>query len=112
MKYPLVFYTTSLPEGVAGRANGPIIRINNDYKDDYGLYKHELMHVKQWFFTLGIHPILYKLIPKYRLWAEVQCYKEQARHYQEDKKSLFSKYIAERYNINISQEQALTLLNN
>jgi hypothetical protein len=48
MTYPLTFYVHTLPPDVGGCANGPVIRILEKYRNDEGIYRHELMHVKQW----------------------------------------------------------------
>lgn len=52
----LTIYTDNLPANVGGRANGPVIRIQPQYKDDAGIHAHELEHVRQWytFVALGV----------------------------------------------------------
>ena len=80
MRWPLVFYTDALQEWQAGCANGPVIRIRPAYKGDEGLYQHELTHVKQWVLTLGMHPLLYLTVRRYRQWAEATAYREQMRY--------------------------------
>jgi hypothetical protein len=134
MKYPLTFYVKSLAPNVGGEARGPVIRILEEYRTDEGMYQHELLHVKQWAtlaslsipfayacYALGLydyfvmaavipfafHTALYRLLPKYRLWAETQAYKEQAKHYSDDRRPQFAAYIATYYNLNITQEDAL-----
>ena len=111
MRWPLTFIVKSLPGNAGGVANGPVIRILEKYKDDEGIYRHELHHVKQWFFTLGLHSFLYLLSDRYKLWAEVQCYREQAKHYADDRRPLFAEFISRDYGLNITQEKALELLN-
>jgi hypothetical protein len=110
MGWPLTFYVQSLPPGVGGCANGPVIRILEKYRHDRGIYEHELMHVKQWFCTLGLHPLLYLLIPAYKLWAEVQAYRKQLRYYPDNRSERFAHYISERYGLRVSYDTALTLL--
>ena len=136
MTYPLTFYVNTLPPHAAGTANGPIIRILKTHRNDKGLYEHELEHVMQWAsgvllgvlvalllhtfespywlaaFIAGaaVHPVLYSLIPKYRLWAEVQAYREQAKHYDDDRKPLFASFIAIHYKLNVTPGEALSLL--
>lgn len=141
MTYPFTFYVDSIAPDVAGRTNGPIIRIDKRYKDDEGLLTHELVHVKQWFtlFLMGVlaalimyfaptsidpsfwwvpvligsalHGLMYKFYKGYRLWCEVQAYKEQALYYSDDRRELFAGFIAEHYNLGISKEQAYLDLN-
>ena len=131
MKYP-VFYVDKLP--VAGRANGPVIRILKTYRDDYGLFQHELTHVKQWFviglaFTIpptmlaylfGMRPlglfgmtmfnVLYFFVDDFRLRAEVEAYRVQAKYYDDYRLDKFASFIATRYKLSITQEEALKLL--
>lgn len=134
--WPLTFYVKSLPPDVGGTANGPVIQILEKYRDDKGIYWHEVEHVQQWaigtlvgcaalaaicrlipeipwqVIILGtaLHPLLYKLLPDYRLWAEAQAYKEQAKHYADDRKPLFASYISKYYGLNIKPEVALEML--
>ena len=107
----MIFYTNRfIPEFAAACARGPFIFIRPEYKDDLGLKAHEMEHVKQWLFTLGLHSILYLLFSEYRLWAEVDAYKVQAEYYPDDRKPLFAQYIATKYKLNITKEDALKLL--
>ena len=135
--YPLTFFVKSLPPNVGGEARGPVIRILEKYRNDEGLYRHELEHVKQWFrlavlsvplayalFHFGLvdfmglailpmafHTILYKLSTAYRLWCEVSAYKVQALYYPDDRRPLFAEFIAGYYDLNITTKQALDALN-
>ena len=109
-------------------------------RNDEGIYQHELLHVKQWFAVsvfsglalfflgmaltgifeidmfamallgLGVHSILSKFVPEYRLAIEVEAYKRQLRYYDDDRSELFAGFIAARYNLNITKENALKLL--
>lgn len=134
--WPLTFYVESLPPNTGGCANGPVIRILNKYRNDYGIYRHELEHVKQWFYmsvvgipifyglysigytdiapisvgAIGIHSLLYKLVQPYRLWSEVSAYKEQSRWYANDRRPLFASFISSNYNLSITEAEALKLL--
>lgn len=110
MKLPhLVIYTDRLPAGVAGAANGPLVRIRPAYRHDAGLHAHEYRHVQQWYLVsvmtvvllavlllvcggvqgtllalwpaaLASHSLAYLLWPRYRLWAEVDAYRVQMRY--------------------------------
>jgi hypothetical protein len=129
-----IHYTDNLPEGVGGTANGPYVRIRPKYKDDKGLHQHELEHVKQWWIativsavllaaglwhfqqplwqaiaSVGTHGVLYKFIPAYRLWAEVQAHKVQLDYAPHALKH-FAKRIATQYGLGITVEQAEKLL--
>jgi hypothetical protein len=111
MRWPLTFYVDSLPPSMGGCANGPVIRILKQYKDDVGLYQHELTHVKQWFRTLGLHSFFYLFNQQYKLDAEVEAYKVQAKYYEDDRKPLFAKFISQYYDIDVFPEYALRMLN-
>jgi hypothetical protein len=136
MPYPLTFYVESLSPNVGGCSNGPIIRILEKYRHDEGLYRHELLHAMQWavwsllciptayiLYQLGLfdwmglailpstfHQLLYKLIPSYRFWAEVEAYKVQALYYPDDRRPLFAEYIANCYDLPHTTKQALDAL--
>jgi hypothetical protein len=112
MKWPLTFYTNfGVPEGSAGATRGPVIFIRPEKRGDEGLYRHELAHVRQSLAgLLVVHALLYLLVPRYRLWAEVQAYREQSRYYLEDRIPLFARFIAEKYRLNITAAEAEKLL--
>ena len=112
MTYPLTFYTNRfLPSWAGAVTRGPVILIRPKYKGtDEGIYQHELCHVKQWFLTLGFMPIFYLLIPEFRLWVEVQCYKKQAKYYSDDRIPRFAKAVAEKYDLNITAENVEKLM--
>lgn len=138
MRYPLTFYVQSLPPDVGGCANAFVIRILEKYKNDEGIYQHELTHVKQWvaFFAVGlavamahyavhsnwfvaasialigasVHGIYYRFVEPYRLHCEVESYRVQSEHYQDDRRKLFAVFIAKNYNLNITPEEAGQLL--
>ena len=110
--YPLTFYTDRfIPSHFAGCmmviAFIPFIFIRPKYRDDAGLCCHELTHVRQYFRTLGLHVFLYWLFERYRFEAELEAYKEQAKHYPDDRKELFAGFIAQKYKLNITKEQVL-----
>jgi hypothetical protein len=129
-----IHYTDNLPEGVGGTAQGPIIRIRPKYKDDKGIHAHELEHVKQWwiativsavllaaglwhfqqpllyaFWSIAVHSMLYKLIPAYRLWAEIDAHRVQLK-YSPNGLAHFAKRIATKYDLDITAEEAEKLL--
>lgn len=134
--YPLTFYVKSLPPGVGGCANGPVIRILDKYRTDRGIYQHELTHVLQWLYAglaasllivavwsqlqtfplwwaaIGMvaHSLLYLLVPAYKLWAEVQAYREQAKWYPNDRRPLFARFIAANYGLKVDQAIVLEML--
>lgn len=54
MKWPLTFYTNSMPDPFDGYAIGPVILLRPENKNDEPLYLHEVQHVKQfWWATVA-----------------------------------------------------------
>lgn len=110
MRWPLVFYTDfGVPQGFSGCARGPAVFIRPTSKGDAGLLAHEMVHVGQWFATLGLHSFLYLLSKRYRLWAEVQAYRVQLEHSPESA-YIFALYLATRYRLPVDRDQAMALL--
>jgi len=50
-------------------------------------------------FGVSIHPLASTYIWQYRLWVEVQAYREQAKYYQDDRRLLFAHFIHTSYNL-------------
>lgn len=109
VKYPFIFYVDSLPNNRHGQTQGPFVRILKSNRDDVGLREHELVHVKQWFLTLGLHSALYLVSKRYRLWSEVQAYRKQLE-YSPGRELKFAIFIVERYKLNISVDEVLKRL--
>jgi len=95
----VLFYTDNINPKFGGMTYGPVVFIRNKYKEDYGLLEHELNHVKQWYRTLGTHPIWYRLSAKYRLNCEIQSYKVQASYYDYDSTGWMADAIISKYDI-------------
>ena len=108
MKYYILIYTDNLPANVGGRANGPVIRIKNKYRDDKGILEHEKCHVRQWWRTLGLHGLL-TFHKGYKFRIEVEAYKEQLK-YSPGNEELFAHFIATNYGLNVTQAEAKAAL--
>lgn len=133
----LLSYTDGMDEKNGGETKFFLAKIRPKYKDDKGLHEHEYLHVAHWWIIvltwvigcvavwylsgsllalqlsplgLSIYGILYRFVPVFRLWAEVECYKLQAEFYKDDRTPLFAKYISENYGLDISKDNALKLL--
>lgn len=78
--YYTLKYTDDMPVGTGGYARTFLIRIRPKYRDDVGIHKHEIYHVKQFWQTLGFHGLFYICSKKYRLWSEVQAYSIQLQY--------------------------------
>ena len=106
----MIFYTPRfIKPPHAGTTYGFLIFIKPEYKDDRGLLEHEKLHVKHFLLSLGLSAILYRFSKRFRLWTEVQCYKVQLR-YSPGLEDLFASFIADRYKLKITQQEALEML--
>lgn len=128
-----VFYIEKMKGRRAGVSHGFYIRILKKYKEDKGIHRHELVHCEQFYFVgaiaasiicflmvssygceyaglalagLPLHGLLYKLLPKYRYWAELVAYREQLRFAKDREKraSTFAGFIANYYGLKVDFE--------
>jgi len=108
-----VFYVDSL-DGFGGKANGPVVRVLKKYSgSDEGLLQHELTHVKQWYRTFFTHGFWYMFVENYRLDAEIEAYKVQAKYYDYDATVWMAEALATKYNItSYTKAQIRSMLNN
>jgi hypothetical protein len=133
MKLPhLTFYTNNIQAGFAATAQAFVVKIKPEYKNDSGIHAHEYTHVKQWYRLLfiwltafavayfggivpneylplalvgvGLHGLLYLLIPSYKLETESEAYAEQVKHGADIDKMAF--HLATWYGLDITQAQA------
>jgi hypothetical protein len=100
--------------GVIGWQMWFVIAIDPDYKDDEGLYQHELTHVKQWAaVTLATGIVLgliwlclwrlmctfcprspvHRFIRRYRCWCEARAFAQQTKFYPDDRSVKFAGYL-------------------
>lgn len=111
MKSAIVIYTDRLiPARFSGCTLGPVILIRPDYRGDRGLLEHERVHAGQFWRTLGLMGIGYLLFKHYRLRCEVEAYREQALWYRDDRRQLFARFLADKYNLGVTYDEALALL--
>ena len=105
-------YTDSMPDWKAGYSRAWSVRIRPAYKNDKGLEAHEVEHVRQWWYSLGFSSILYLMSKRFRLWAEVKCYKVQLE-YTADRdlaRRAYALRLAAHYNLGITVSEALDAL--
>lgn len=108
----MIIYTNCfIPKQHQACTRGPVILIRPEYKGDNGLLEHEKVHRRQWLRTFGLHSLLYIFVPDYRLEAEVEAFREQLKHYPDDRRQRFAELIAENYGLDITPDEALALLN-
>lgn len=138
MRYYLLKYTDTVPSGFGGVSNGPCIRILPKYRADRGLLEHEKFHVRQWWggfalallialsaslcglvvvaalflgCSLGLHPVLYRLIRPYRQWSEVRAYRIQLGQYGPSANADFAvRALVEKYSLGLTHDEARRLL--
>lgn len=130
----LTIYTDNLPANFAGTAQAFVVKIRPKYKDDKGLHEHEYTHVKQWYkwlflwllFTallvlgtyehlgltlaplaiagVGVHGLLYLLVPSYKFHAEAEAYAVQVKNGADIDKMAY--HLATWYGLGITQAEA------
>lgn len=100
-KYGLVIYT-NYGVRMGGITYGPLVLIKPKYKEDRGLLEHELTHTKQFW-----NPLKWF---KGKLAWEVEAYREQLKWYPDDRSWQLAWFIANKYGLDITQEEAHKLL--
>jgi hypothetical protein len=105
----ILIVTDKVPEGYAGLTQAFVVRIRPSHKDDRGLIEHELVHVKQFWRSLGLHGVLYLLSKRYRLRCEIEAYRKQLEFSPQEKverhRKLFKQAIAEKYRLGMKPEE-------
>ena len=107
---PTLYTNLGIPKRFAGYTIGPLILIRPEYRGDEGLLAHEQTHVRQFWRTFGLMPLLYWLSPVCRFRAEVEAYRVQLQ-YRPEMAYRYALFIAEKYRIDVSVETALRALN-
>ena len=114
MLYKLT-YTDDMKSWQGGCARFWFIKIRPKYKNDFGLFRHELYHVRQFWASPITHHFRYRFSKEYRLQCEVEAYSEQlrwppARDDTEWYRRCYAKSISTRYGLDITLEAAIELL--
>jgi len=106
-----VFYTDRfIPERFGGNVYGCLILIRPRWKGNKGLLEHEKTHVRQWWRSCGIgYWLLYHLSKTWRLKYEVEGYQVQLI-YSPQNLELFGEYLATKYGLDLTQEEAVELI--
>lgn len=125
-----------IPAQFAAITVGPLILVRPAYRGDVGLLAHEMLHAKQWLLTTlailaiagglyylqrpewayvaavsyGVFGIVYQLFPAARLRIEAAAYRLQLTYYPDDRSALFASFLATKYGLGITQDQALQAL--
>lgn len=106
----IIWYTDRIKGDWSASSNSFVVRIRPRFRHDDGLLRHELEHVRQWWMLPMLHSVLYMLVPRYRLWAEVRAYQTQLRAWpaKDDYYRYldhFSEMLANRYRLRISVDE-------
>jgi len=116
MKWPLTFYTDkTLKDWMGGATRGPVIVLRPEYRDDEGIYQHELTHVKQWFLSCATLGLFYMFSSWCRARIEAQAYAKQT-HYPDGKNGHLTvdraAYMLSKpeYKLGLTQEQCKELI--
>ena len=136
MKYYWIKCTNKLASGFGGTAQGPLIKILSKYKEDAGLIEHEKTHVRQWYAVLGLglllgtlltllvepslwplyglapvsHQLLYTFVRPYRRWCEVKAYRKQLAVGGYTSATFAVTALVEKYDLDLSVDEARALL--
>lgn len=88
-----------------------LIVIHPNHRDDKPLLAHERTHQQQ-MRKVGTLAFWWRYLTdrQFRLWCEVEAYKEQAKYYETDELPMFAGFVSKKYSLNISEEGALKLL--
>jgi hypothetical protein len=106
----MIIYTDKLiPERYDAFTYFFITLIRPKCKDDKALAAHEQVHVQQFWHAPFIHGLLYRFSKAYRQAAEVEAYKVQLKM-QPQNLDIFAGYLSNNYDLGITKEQALKLL--
>ena len=106
MRWPLTFIVKDLPHNFAGQVRGPVILIKRGFENDEGLYQHEIVHLKQFFYQgLIIHNLRYQFSKSYRYRCEIEGYRKQLEYTHSP--ALFASFICHRYNLDVNSEDVL-----
>lgn len=85
-----------------------VILMNPAYKGDKGLMEHELVHVKQCREGGLMHGLRMRFSKAYRFKCEVEAYKAQLKW--SGTIGRFAHYLATRYNLDVTYDQAFKAL--
>ena len=105
----LTIYTDLMPDRFSGYTLGPIVLIRPSKRDDVGLLKHELVHVKQFWRSFGLFGIAYYLSKTKRFEYEAEAYREQLK-YSPGREQLFARFLVNNYDLDVTESQALAAL--
>ena len=72
-----IVQSDNMPDFAVGNTVAMVIKMRADYMASDAVVKHELVHVKQFYRTLGLHSILYGAVARYRLYSEAEAYAVQ-----------------------------------
>jgi len=96
-------------EGNAATCRGPVVVISNEYRDDEGAHKHELVHARQAYRTVLFHWLLCLLSENSLAKAEAEAY-GRTDMVRETDAPIWAKLIQESYTPNVDLKHIEELL--
>jgi len=108
MRWPFTFIVDKLPIDPENRYGGQVLMflifIKKQYENDEGLYQHELVHVKQFFYRgLIIHNLRYAFSKSYRYRCEIEGYRKQLEYWP-GQTALYVSFICNKYNLDVDPD--------
>jgi len=106
-RYGVAFYTDFLvSRNAGGTTYGPFAFIRPKYRDEEGMFQHEMVHTRQFWRYFGLQHLFMTQLER-----ELEAYKVQLRYYTYDRLPLFAYYLSHNYpKIHITEDEALKLL--
>jgi len=100
----LIFRTNLVPKGFNGITLGFVVNLRPQVYDSterfaQAIVEHELVHVRQFYRSLGLFPFLYLLHPASRMKYECEAYSVQIRMLGDDAMRTVIGTLAEKYRL-------------
>jgi len=111
----IVVYDSWIPTDALGATRGYVVYIRPDLYGEPMVLHHELQHVRQWWYSLGLCKYFYSWSTKYRMFYEYEAYVEGLRYSTDIERDLMAAaggLSHPSYELKISPEVAYLLLEN
>jgi len=76
----VIVYKEDIPDALLSYSKGMLVYIRPADRHDIPSLKHEFVHIKQFWSTLGLMPILYLNSDRFRLLFELEAFREQLKY--------------------------------
>lgn len=99
-----------IPARFEGYSVGPVVLVRPG--TSAGLLAHELTHVRQFWRWLGVNGLLYQFSRKWRQRFEVEAYRAQLAVVGPEQARRFAESLSTKYDLDLTEQEALALLTN